>query len=136
MYTKRTIDRGTKWVNDCQRQPASDKIRSPQPNSIADKTTMPQTLPDYLIIASALHKIGTEVTPSEVHGTLCGLLCANTSAAPDVWQNALWPNQASGDLLAAEANDIFKQAHDALWAGGKRNPAEAFDATVSGLPQR
>jgi type I restriction enzyme M protein len=22
---------------------------------------------------------------------------------------------------------IFKQAHDALWAGGKRNPAEAFD---------
>lgn len=27
----------------------------------------------------------------------------------------------------AELTRIFKQAHDALWAGGKRNPAEAFD---------
>lgn len=26
-----------------------------------------------------------------------------------------------------ELTRIFKQAHDALWAGGKRNPAEAFD---------
>jgi type I restriction enzyme M protein len=27
----------------------------------------------------------------------------------------------------AELTRIFKQAHDALWAGGKRNPSEAFD---------
>ncbi len=27
----------------------------------------------------------------------------------------------------AELTRIFKQAHDALWGGGKRNPAEAFD---------
>lgn len=26
-----------------------------------------------------------------------------------------------------ELTRIFKQAHDALWVGGKRNPAEAFD---------
>lgn len=34
------------------------------------------------------------------------------------------------ELKTVEENDltnIFKQAHDALWAGGKRNPAEAFD---------
>lgn len=34
------------------------------------------------------------------------------------------------ELRIVEENDltrIFKQAHDALWAGGKRNPAEAFD---------
>jgi type I restriction enzyme M protein len=34
------------------------------------------------------------------------------------------------ELRVVEENDltrIFKQAHDALWAGGKRNPAEAFD---------
>lgn len=27
----------------------------------------------------------------------------------------------------SELTRIFKQAHDALWAGGKRNPSEAFD---------
>jgi type I restriction enzyme M protein len=34
------------------------------------------------------------------------------------------------ELRTVEENEltrIFKQAHDALWAGGKRNPAEAFD---------
>jgi type I restriction enzyme M protein len=34
------------------------------------------------------------------------------------------------ELKIVEENDLtrkFKQAHDALWAGGKRNPAEAFD---------
>ena len=34
------------------------------------------------------------------------------------------------ELKTVEENEltrIFKQAHDALWAGGKRNPAEAFD---------
>ncbi|HPN29342.1 MAG TPA: N-6 DNA methylase [bacterium] len=34
------------------------------------------------------------------------------------------------DLTTLNENEltrIFKQAHDALWAGGKRNPSEAFD---------
>ncbi|NTS66163.1 restriction endonuclease subunit M [Sphingomonas sp. HHU CXW] len=34
------------------------------------------------------------------------------------------------DLKIVQETDLtrkFKQAHDALWAGGKRNPAEAFD---------
>lgn len=38
--------------------------------------------------------------------------------------------QGGFDLKTVEENEltrIFKQAHDALWAGGKRNPAEAFD---------
>ncbi|UZE59169.1 N-6 DNA methylase [Aeromonas veronii] len=38
--------------------------------------------------------------------------------------------QGGFELKTVEENEltrIFKQAHDALWAGGKRNPAEAFD---------
>ncbi len=73
---------------------------------------MPQNLPDYLILDSALHKLDTEITPSEIHGTLCGLLCANSNAGADIWQQALWPNQPSSDLLVAEAYDVFKQTHD------------------------
>ncbi len=73
---------------------------------------MPQNLPDYLILNSALHKLETEITPSEVHGTLCGLLCANGNAEAGIWQQALWPNLPDGDLLVAEAHEIFKQTHD------------------------
>lgn len=38
--------------------------------------------------------------------------------------------QGGFELKTVEENEltrIFKQSHDALWAGGKRNPAEAFD---------
>ena len=73
---------------------------------------MQRDLPDYLAITHALDKLDTEVMPSEVHGTLCGLLCANTGADATVWQKALWPNLPSGDLLAAEAYEIFKTSHD------------------------
>lgn len=73
---------------------------------------MLRDLPDYLILASALEKFGTEVTPSEMHGTLSGLLCANTGADAEIWQQALWPNQPRGDLLATEALDLFNQTHD------------------------
>lgn len=111
MFTshKRTIERGTKRVNDCQPRPANAKIIA---SLYRPETTMQHDLPDHLILASALHKLDTEITPSEVHGTLCGLLSANTSAGMDIWQQALWPNQPKGDLLAAEANDVFKQVHD------------------------
>lgn len=73
---------------------------------------MQRDLPDYQTLILALDKLDTGVMPSEVHGTLCGLLCANTGAEPDMWQQALWPNQANGDLLAAEAKEVFKQTHD------------------------
>lgn len=32
-----------------------------------------------------------------------------------------------GEIPESELTRIFKQAHDALWDGGKRNPSEAFD---------
>ncbi len=72
---------------------------------------MPQNLPDYLILDSALHKLDTEITSGEVHGTLCGLLCANSNAGADVWQQALWPGQPGGDLLATGIHEIFSQIH-------------------------
>ena len=74
-------------------------------------TNMQKILPDYLALSSALDKLDTEITPSEVHGTLCGLLCANSSALAEVWQQSLWPNK-KGDLLAGEAFEVFNQAHD------------------------
>jgi uncharacterized protein len=73
---------------------------------------MLRELPDHLTLSSALEKLGSDVTPSEIHGTLTGLLCANANAEPAIWQQSMWPNQPKGDLLAAEARDVFQQTHD------------------------
>jgi yecA family protein len=74
---------------------------------------MHRDLPDYLTLSTALDKLETEVTPSEVHGTLCGLLSANTGADAEIWQRALWPELENNDLLAKEACAVFEQAHEA-----------------------
>jgi len=75
---------------------------------------MEHNIPDYIAITAALEKLETEVTPSEVHGTLAGLLSANTGAKAELWQRSLWPHTPleSGDLLVAEALEIFNQLHD------------------------
>ena len=75
---------------------------------------MEHSIPDYITITAALEKLDTEVTPSEVHGTLAGLLCAITSAKAELWQQNLWPHTShdSGDLLVSEAMEIFNQLHD------------------------
>jgi yecA family protein len=75
---------------------------------------MKHNIPDYISISAALEKLETEVTPSEVHGTLAGLLCAITSAKAELWQHNLWPHAShdSGDLLITEALEIFNQLHD------------------------
>jgi hypothetical protein len=73
---------------------------------------MQKTIPDYTTLQHALEKLDTEVVPGEVHGTICGLLCANTGATPDVWQASLWPHSDKGDLLASEARNTFNKLHD------------------------
>lgn len=75
---------------------------------------MEHHIPNYLTISSALDKLETEVTPGEVHGTLCGLLCADVGASADVWQDNLWPHKPmdKNDLLTAEALETLNQLHD------------------------
>ncbi|WP_455217273.1 UPF0149 family protein [Kaarinaea lacus] len=74
---------------------------------------MEQYIPDYLAISAVLEKLETEVTPAEVHGTLCGLLCANVGASARQWQENLWPESADkNDLVKAEALEILNQLHD------------------------
>lgn len=74
---------------------------------------MEHNIPDYLAISSALDKLETEVTASEVHGTLCGLLCANVGANANQWQDSLWPHAKDhNDLIKAEALETLNQLHD------------------------
>ncbi|WP_455198105.1 UPF0149 family protein [Kaarinaea lacus] len=74
---------------------------------------MEQSIPHYHDISAVLEKLETEVTPAEVHGTLCGLLCANVGATPGQWQENLWPDAGDkNDLIRAEALETLNQLHD------------------------
>lgn len=75
---------------------------------------MEYNIPTYLAVSSALEKLETEVTPSEVHGTLCGLLSASVSASADLWQNSLWPHldRDKNDLVQADALETLNQLHE------------------------
>jgi hypothetical protein len=75
---------------------------------------MEHDIPDYQSLLSALEKLDTEITPSEIHGTLCGLLCADVAATAEKWQKSLWPDTPmdKNDLLMAETLELFNQLHD------------------------
>ncbi len=68
-----------------------------------------------------LATLGSEASPSEAHGTLCGLLCGRADLEPQEWL-ALTTTEAEaieqGDMLAAEAaewlSELFFQTVAAL----------------------
>ena len=68
-----------------------------------------------------LATLGSEASPSEAHGTLCGLLCGRADLEPQEWL-ALTTTEAEaieqGDILAAEAaewlSELFFQTVAAL----------------------
>lgn len=67
-------------------------------------------------IKSNLIKLGSELSPSEVHGTLCGVLCAKNDIKLHEWLSltllsdaeTATPEVAARGLLLAAINDSFK----------------------------
>ena len=64
---------------------------------------MDPNAPDYAAVAASLERLDSPLPPAELHGTLTGLLCADTEAPAEVWQQHLFPQDNTGDLLAEEA---------------------------------
>ena len=65
---------------------------------------------DY--IESALQTLEADITPSEIHGTLCGMLCATGNTDAHSWFQSLIPATNESDLLAREARDTLIKLHD------------------------
>ena len=70
------------------------------------------TLPDYQTLLAALQKLDTEVSPSEIHGILTGLLCCDAGVGTRIWQQHLWPQWDNNDLLVRETLDSMNEIHD------------------------
>ncbi|MCU7834236.1 MAG: YecA family protein [gamma proteobacterium symbiont of Taylorina sp.] len=59
------------------------------------------------LIMRSLTNVGSETTPSEAHGVLCGLLCGNNKIKSSQWKSHLAHDVLPGDLLADEAQQIL-----------------------------
>ena len=73
---------------------------------------MQKTIPDYDSLKGVLDRLESDITPAEIHGTLCGLLCARSGAPARLWQDNFWPELDKGDLLAREVRAVLNELHE------------------------
>ncbi len=68
-------------------------------------------MPDFSRLDGALNAIGLHLGASELHGVVCGLVCAGTSQSHVDWMQALFEDWPQEDLLAREARELVGQLY-------------------------
>lgn len=68
-------------------------------------------MPPYERFDQLLTAIELDVGGSEMHGVICGLLCAGHSDAHITWFEELFDNRSSDDLLVREARQLLGQLY-------------------------
>ena len=65
-----------------------------------------------------LASVDLELSGAEVHGLLCGLLCATSTDAGELWFGELFQQTEDGDLLLEECKQslqrLYQQTHEAM----------------------
>jgi len=74
---------------------------------------MPQLLqmPDHTRFDQLLSSIDLDVGASEMHGVICGLLCAGHADAHAAWFEDLFQNRSQDDLLVRETRQLLGQLY-------------------------
>jgi yecA family protein len=62
---------------------------------------------DYDQIESALQTLGADINTSEIHGTLCAILCVDGQLDADNWYQSSIPETDNNDLLQNEAKQML-----------------------------
>lgn len=75
--------------------------------------TITPKMPPYERFDQLYNSIELDVGASEVHGVVCGLLCAGHSDAHVAWFEELFENRSSADLLVREARQLLGQLYQA-----------------------
>ena len=74
---------------------------------------MPVTDVNYLPLSSALQRIAVGISPAELHGQLCGLLCSRPNFQFSQWLDMSLPElieaKGKGDALVGEAEILLQQ---------------------------
>jgi hypothetical protein len=68
-------------------------------------------MPDFSRLEGALNTIGFDLGASELHGVICGLVCAGTSQSHVDWMETLFEDWPADDLLAREARELIGQLY-------------------------
>jgi len=85
----------------------------------------------YYQLETALRLIDNDTDPSELHGTVGGLLCADNRASVNHWLSSLFPNKIEDDMKL----DEIKQALGRLFEETRQqlsDPLSAFDLLLPG----
>jgi uncharacterized protein YgfB (UPF0149 family) len=69
------------------------------------------SLPEYQRLVERLNSIDLEIGASELHGVICGLLCAGTADSLVEWFESLFSSQSNEDLLVQEAREMLGQLY-------------------------
>lgn len=64
-------------------------------------------IPPFERITESLNHAGSLSDPSEAHGLLCGLLCADNAIGSEVWLKQIMSSAAEGRVLAREDRDTL-----------------------------
>ena len=67
---------------------------------------------DWDHMESTLQMLGADINPGELHGTLCGMFCAQNNIARETWFETLVPAIDHNDLNQKQAAESFTQLHD------------------------
>lgn len=70
-------------------------------------------LPDCSRFGHALESLGLLQNASEIHGVICGMLCAGTSQVHVDWIEGLFGDLPADDLLVQEARQMLGQLYQA-----------------------
>ena len=73
-------------------------------------TQVPQ-MPDFDHLEKLLDSVALEVGASELHGVICGLLCAGQSDAHTLWFEELFQHLPAEDLLTREVREQVGQLY-------------------------
>ena len=65
----------------------------------------------YQDLETALRRLGSDTDPSELHGTLSGLLCAVEEVDLQTWLKSLFPERDQGDLLVQDIKDYLAELY-------------------------
>jgi yecA family protein len=68
-------------------------------------------MPEYDHFAGLVDSLALEVGASELHGVICGLLCAGQSDAHSAWFEELFQECSPDDLLVREARQLLGQLY-------------------------
>ena len=69
---------------------------------------MNDTTTDYATLGMALDELRSAMTVSELHGGLCGTLCAGGAKAASAWLNDCIDDADASDTAAENARGVFR----------------------------